>query len=52
MVGGSANFFMIREFAKQADRFFAEYDREFVLGLAQNRTTQQTDTIDVSSRQG
>jgi len=51
VVGGSANFFMIREFARQADRFFAEYDREFVLGLARNHTTQQMDTIDVTSRQ-
>jgi hypothetical protein len=52
VVGGSANFFMIREFAKQADRFFDEYDREFVLGLARNDTTQQTNTIDASSRRG
>ena len=33
-VGGSANYFMIRGFAKQADRFFANYDRDFLLGLA------------------
>jgi hypothetical protein len=52
VVGGSANFFMIREFAKQADRFFAEYDREFVLGHARNHTTEQTNTIDVPSRRG
>lgn len=51
-VGGSANFWMIREFAKQADRFFAGYDREFVLGVARRGTLERNDAIDVRSRQG
>lgn len=49
-VGGTANFMMLREFAKQADRFFAQYDREFVLGLATNDTMHRNNTIDVDSR--
>jgi len=49
-VGGSANFMMMREFAKQADRFFGEYDRDFVLGFARNQTTARTDAIDVDAR--
>lgn len=50
-VGGSANFVMMREFAKQADRFFADYDRDFVLGFASNNTTHQRgDAIDVDGR--
>lgn len=49
-VGGSANFWMIREFSKQADRFFANYDRDFVIGLASRGTVGKSDAIDVSSR--
>lgn len=47
-VGGSANFFMMREFAKQADQFFSQYDREFVLGIARQDTVVNSDTIDVA----
>lgn len=49
-VGGSANFMMIREFAKQADRFFAQYDREFLVGVAERSLRGRTDTIETSSR--
>ncbi len=49
-VGGSANFLMMREFAKQADTFFSQYDREFVLGIARQDTVFGTDTIDVAGR--
>lgn len=49
-VGGSANFWMIREFAKQADTFFAGYDREFVLGVARRGTIERSDAIDAPSR--
>jgi hypothetical protein len=48
-VGGSANFIMMREFAKQADQFFSQYDREFVLGLARHDTIFNSDTIDVEA---
>lgn len=51
-VGGSANFWMIREFAKQATRFFAGYDREFVLGLARTGSVDPQNTIDATSRKG
>jgi hypothetical protein len=50
-VGGSANFFMVREFAKQADRFFSQYDRDFLLGLADPTVQNNTDAIDVGSRE-
>jgi hypothetical protein len=46
-VGGSANFMMIREFAKQADRFFTNYDRDFVLGVAHPTDSQRASAIDV-----
>ena len=50
-VGGSANFVMMREFAKQADRFFSEYDRDFVMGFARTGTTNRSDdAIDVTGR--
>ncbi len=49
-VGGSANFLMIREFAKQADRFFAGYDREFVLGLAHVSDDDRDRAIDVAGK--
>ncbi|MFT7475518.1 MAG: hypothetical protein ACI81L_002457 [Verrucomicrobiales bacterium] len=50
-VGGSANFFMMREFAKQADQFFSQYDRDFVLGLARRGTVDNVDAIDVEARE-
>lgn len=50
-VGGSANFFMIRGFAKQADRFFSHYDRDFLVGLADRNAVNSADVIDVGSRQ-
>ena len=46
-VGGSANFFMIREFAKQAERFFEFYDRDFVLGITHPSSAQRNGAIDV-----
>lgn len=49
-VGGSANFFMTREFAKQADRFFAQYDRDFLLAFANRDIQYSTDAIDAPSR--
>lgn len=49
-VGGSANFLMIREFAKQADRFFAGYDREFILGLAHPTDEDRRRAIDVGGK--
>lgn len=49
-VGGSANFFMIREFAKQAQRFFADYDRDFVLGLAHPTDEERRRAIDVAGK--
>lgn len=49
-VGGSANFFMIREFAKQADRFFAGYDRDFILGLAHPTDDDRRRAIDVAGK--
>ena len=51
-VGGSVNFMMIREFAKQADRFFTNYDREFVLGMAHPTEAQRASAIDVNGRRG
>ncbi len=51
VVGGSANFMMIREFAKQADRFFAHYDRDFLFGVASSTARDRQDTIDVTARQ-
>ena len=51
-VGGSVNFMMIREFAKQADRFFTNYDREFVLGMAHPTEAQRASAIDVNGRPG
>ncbi len=49
-VGGSANWLMVREFGKQADRFFAQYDREFLFGLADPTDPSHADAIDVSGR--
>lgn len=49
-VGGSANYVMLREFAKQADRFFASYDRDFLLGFARKDTVTRNDAIEVDSR--
>ncbi len=49
-IGGSANFMMIREFSKQADRFFANYDRGFLFGVAGSTTSDRQDTIDVTAR--
>ena len=46
-VGGSANFLMMREFAKQADTFFNQYDRDFVLGFAR-QDSGHNDAIDVA----
>lgn len=50
VVGGGANFFMIREFAKQADRFFGKYDRKFLRGIADPSLRNRPDAIDTSSR--
>lgn len=49
-VGGSANFMMIREFAKQADRFFAQYDRGLLFGVAGASVRARGDAIDVTAR--
>jgi hypothetical protein len=49
-IGGSANFFMIREFSKQADRFFRGYDREFVLGIAHPSDAERSSAIDVNAQ--
>ncbi|MGI9608401.1 MAG: EcsC family protein [Acidimicrobiales bacterium] len=49
-VGGSANWFMIREFGKQADRFFANYDREFVLSMAHPTPDEERAAIEAKSR--
>lgn len=49
-VGGSANYVMMREFAKQASRFFDSYDRDFVLGMAPQDVVSRADTIDVTGR--
>ena len=46
-VGGSSNYFMLREFAKQADRFFTNYDRDFVLGFAYPSDDDRAGAIDV-----
>lgn len=48
-VGGSANYVMLREFSKQATRFFSSYDREFVLGAVPQDKVRE-DVIDASSR--
>lgn len=50
VVGGGANFMMIREFAKQADRFFASYDRDFLVAIANANKAARPDVIDTSSR--
>jgi len=49
-VGGSANFFMIREFSNQADRFFRGYDREFVLGITHPSDEERSAAIDVDAQ--
>ena len=49
-VGGSANYVMLREFSKQANRFFSSYDRDFVLGIRPQAGAPE-DAIDVSSRE-
>lgn len=49
-VGGSANYVMLREFSKQATRFFSSYDRDFALGFRPQGATP-TDAIDVTSRE-
>ena len=49
-VGGSANFWMLREFSKQADKFFSQYDRDFVIGFARDETLRNADAIDVEAR--
>ena len=49
-VGGSANYIMLREFSKQANRFFSSYDRDFVLGIRPQAGAPE-DAIDVSSRE-
>lgn len=48
-VGGSANFMLMREFAKQSARFFETYDREFALGIAPNTTINHPDAIEVDA---
>lgn len=50
-VGGSANYVMLREFAKQATRFFSSYDRDFVFGVRPQSSTTAADAIDVTSRE-
>jgi len=50
-VGGSANYVMLREFSKQATRFFSSYDRDFILGLASTDRTTKSNAIDTSSRE-
>ncbi len=50
-VGGSANWWMLREFAKQAERFFASYDRDFLLGLAHPTEEERRRAIDVGGQQ-
>jgi len=47
-VGGSANFMMLREFAKQATTFFESYDRDFIRGFASSNTVSHPDAIDVA----
>ena len=49
-VGGSANYVMLREFSKQATRFFENYDRDFLLGATGPGGTDKQDAIDTSSR--
>lgn len=49
-VGGSANFMMMREFSKQADHFFRQYDRDFVLGLTPQDVVRRSQAIDVNAR--
>jgi len=51
-VGGSANFVMVREFAKQANRFFADYDRGFISGIANPTLREHPGTIDATARKG
>jgi len=50
-VGGSANWWMLREFGKQAERFFASYDRDFLLGLAHPTDEERRQAIDVAGQQ-
>lgn len=47
-VGGSANYVMLRELAKQADEFFRTYDRGFVANM--KWSSADHDAIDVSGR--
>lgn len=49
-VGGSANYVMLREFSKQAQRFFSGYDREFVIGVKPAHQTHDADVIDTTAR--
>ncbi len=51
-VGGSANWLMLREFAKQAERFFANYDREFVRGIAHPSDALRNSAIEVDGSPG
>ena len=46
-VGGSANYVMLRELAKQADQFFQTYDRNFTANM--KWTPAPPDAIDVQS---
>lgn len=50
-VGGSANYVMLREFAKQATRFFSTYDRDFTFGVAPQDVSRRTDVIETTSRE-
>lgn len=45
-VGGSANYVMLRELAKQAEEFFSTYDRSFVANM--KWSSGDHDAIDVS----
>ncbi len=45
-VGGSANYVMLRELAKQADQFFGTYDQNFTANM--KWTPTPTDAIDVT----
>jgi len=50
VVGGGANWVMIRGFAKQADRFFDRYDSEFLMSLATPTIDDRNAAIDVEGR--
>lgn len=51
-VGGSANYVMLREFAKQANRFFSSYEPDFVRGLAPRDVSTRSGIIEATSREG